>query len=572
MILKSPSPLENEIDRMIADPKEFHGSVQSQKVFNLSDYILFALLTVVSCAVIAYFMTHWFAYGDWFAHPLPFWGLTLIVIGRLTINQFRWWYLPFMRKPVPMTPRSGWRVGVATTFVPGDESIEMLEETIKALVALNYPHDTWVLDEGNDARVISLCIELGAFHFSRKNSRHYQTEDGPFRARSKHGNYNAWLHEVGFERYEIIAAFDPDHVPEPSFLSAVLGYFNDAQVGYVQAAQAYYNQHASFIARGAAEETYAYYSSTQMFAFAMGYPVVTGCHNTHRVAALKQVGGFAAHDADDLLITLLYRSYGWRGIYVPSILARGLTPVDWSGYITQQLRWARSVIDIKLRKYRQIAGKLSVKERIISFMHGFYYLQGITVIITLLLMAYMLATGSAPRVLNYLILRDFGLLLAALVLCDFYRQRFYLDRRNEWGWHWRAGVLQLAKWPYFLLALSQVLLNRRLPYVLTSKVKRESRSHVLLRPHLLTAALICTAWVAGMMSGHTLHPLLHLSALITVIGSLVLIATEHMSFPEPYDPSLRRSIQVKETPINKGEIVSTSLQECFRRQSNNKSH
>jgi prolipoprotein diacylglyceryltransferase len=76
MILKSPSPLQNEIDRMIADPKQFHGSVQSQKVFNMSDYILFALLTVVSCAVIAYFMTHWFAYGDWFAHPLPFWGLT----------------------------------------------------------------------------------------------------------------------------------------------------------------------------------------------------------------------------------------------------------------------------------------------------------------------------------------------------------------------------------------------------------------------------------------------------------------------------------------------------------------
>jgi len=132
---------------MIADPKEFDGSVQSQKVFNMSDYILFALLTVVSCAVIAYFMTHWFAYGDWFAHPFAFWGLTLIVIGRLTINQFRWWYLPFMRKPVPMTPRSGWRVGVATTFLPGDESIEMLKETIRALVALNDPHPTWALDE-----------------------------------------------------------------------------------------------------------------------------------------------------------------------------------------------------------------------------------------------------------------------------------------------------------------------------------------------------------------------------------------------------------------------------------------
>jgi hypothetical protein len=133
------------------------------------------------------------------------------------------------------------------------------------------------------------------------------------------------------------------------------------------------------------------------------------------------------------------------------------------------------------------------------------------------------------------------LLLGPLVLCDFYRQRFYLDRRNEWGWHWRAGVLQLAKWPYLLLALSQVLLNRRLQYVLTPKVKGESLPYVLLWPHLLVAALICTAWVAGIMLGRALHPLLHLSAFTTMIGILVLIATEHMSFPEPYDPSLRLS-------------------------------
>src|SRR5207247_6526204 len=65
------------------------------------------------------------------SRPLAFGGLTLIVIGRLAINQFRWWYLPFMRKPVPMTPRPSWKVGVATTFVPGAEPIEMLEETIR---------------------------------------------------------------------------------------------------------------------------------------------------------------------------------------------------------------------------------------------------------------------------------------------------------------------------------------------------------------------------------------------------------------------------------------------------------
>ena len=193
----------------------------------------------------------------------------------------------------------------------------MLGETVRALVRMDYPHETWVLDECDDPQVKALCMRLGACHFSRKHAPRYQTAAGTFQARSKHGNYNAWLDAIGFQRYEIIAAFDPDHVPVPTFLTEVLGYFNDPEVGYVQVAQVYYNQRASFIARGAAEETYGYYSSVQMAAYALGYPIVTGCHNTHRVIALQHVGGFAPHDADDLLLTLLYRSQHWRGVYVP---------------------------------------------------------------------------------------------------------------------------------------------------------------------------------------------------------------------------------------------------------------
>jgi cellulose synthase (UDP-forming) len=91
-----------------------------------------------------------------------------------------------------------------------------------------------------------------------------------------------------------------------------------------------------------------------MASYVMGYPIIVGCHNTHRVSALKQVGGFAPHDDDNLLITLFYRVKGWRGVYVPQILARGLTPADWSSYLRQQRRWARSVLDIKFRLYAKL--------------------------------------------------------------------------------------------------------------------------------------------------------------------------------------------------------------------------
>jgi cellulose synthase (UDP-forming) len=522
---------------MMLDPND--TSVESESVFAHYDYLLFTVLTILMSSAIVHLMAHWLANADWAPSQIAFWGLTLIGIGKLASIQLRWWYLPFMKKPKPMAVRSGWKVGVATTFVPGEEPIEMLEQTIRALIDLEYPHETWVLDEGNDLRVAALCTELGAFHFSRKNYPHYQTTDGVFQARSKHGNYNAWLHEVGFKKYDVITAFDPDHVPDATFLSEVLGYFNDPDVGYVQAPQAYYNQGASFIARGAAEETYGYYSATQMFGYSMGYPIVTGCHHTHRVTALKKVGGLPAHDADDLLITLLYRSAGWRGVYVPKILARGLTPVDWGAYIKQQLRWSRSVLDIKFRIYPKIAGKLPVKERVTSFMHGLFYLQPMVVAAGLVLLTYMLITGSVPAaVLNHSVIGSFCVLMATLVFCEFYRQRFYLDRRHEWGWHWRAGLLQLAKWPYFLLALFQVLSNRRFPYALTSKVRARAQAYVLL-PHVLVAELIFIAWIIGALEGGSLHPLLHLSAAGIGIGSLVVAATERMTFPDPYNPSLR---------------------------------
>ena len=80
----------------------------------------------------------------------------------------RWFLLLRMKRPPPATAAPGWRAGVATTFVPGSESIPMVARTLSALVGLRYPHDTWLLDEGDDPEVKALCARLGVFHFSRQ--------------------------------------------------------------------------------------------------------------------------------------------------------------------------------------------------------------------------------------------------------------------------------------------------------------------------------------------------------------------------------------------------------------------
>jgi cellulose synthase (UDP-forming) len=513
--------------------------VVKEKVFTSTDNIAFALFTCLSVAAIISFLAHWFSRGDLLTHPGSFLLLTFIVSFKMANSLARWYILPFMKRPRAMVPRNGLKVAVVTTIVPDAESLEMLEETVRALVALDYPHDTWVLDEGDDEEVKALCQRAGAQHFSRKNLPHYQTDGGTFKARSKHGNYNAWLYEIGFDRYEIITAFDPDHVPASCFLSHVLGYFEDPTVGYVQVAQSYYNQDSSFIARGAAEETYEYSSCTQMATYNLGQPAVIGCHNTHRIRALKEVGGFAVHDADDLLIGLLYQAHGWRGVYVPRILARGMTPVDWDGYLRQQLRWARSVIDIHYRLHSLVGKDLSLTRRALSALDGLFYLQNSsTTFMGLLLLAYMLITGDVPRVINYDILPQLALLCATLQMCVFYRQQFYLEPQREWGVHWRARLLRYAKWPVVIWGLWDVVVGHQVPYALTRKVRVESRSYMLLIPHTLVIVLMCVACGTGLLLGHNVPTLLYWVAAAVVTVSFSLILTDQLQFPAPYDKRL----------------------------------
>ena len=510
-----------------------------EKVFGRRDVLLYVVVSVMLVGAIAVFTGYWASSGDWRRYPVVFTLLTVPLLVGLAMYLARWLALPLMRRPLAMPVVEGWRVAVATTFVPGAEPLKMLEETVGALVAMDYPHDTWVLDEGDDSAVRELCSRLGAHYFTRRHRPEYQAERGVFERRSKHGNYNAWLREIAFERYDAIVGFDPDHVPAREFLTRTLGYLRDPSVGYVQAAQVYYNQRASFVARGAAEETYAYYSSVQMVSYSLGYPIVTGCHHVHRTAALRAIGGLPPHEADDLLATIRYRAAGWRGVYVPETLAVGLTPVAWQAYLTQQRRWARSVLDVKFRIFPRVARDLPPIERLVSLLHGLYYLHGLTTALGILVIGFMLASGDIPRVFSSATLPYVLVLIAALQASDFFRQRFFLNP-DERGIHWRAGLLRFAKWPVVLLALNDARRPRRVDYALTAKTRQPPRRSLLVVPHAITVGFLLGAVVLGAIGNGVHSEPLWSTAGVLIALPLAAMATSLRTEPPPYDAALRR--------------------------------
>jgi cellulose synthase/poly-beta-1,6-N-acetylglucosamine synthase-like glycosyltransferase len=506
------------------------NSLKSIRVFTPLHWLVFSLLSLVRAGVLLWFFWSWFRPAGWWSNEkFAFFVATSLLLIGLVGNLIRWIALPCMKRPVATNLRPGWRVAAVTTCVPALEPRELIESTLRALVALDYPHDTWLLDEGDSAEMRDLCRPLGVHHFSRSALSHYQENTGQFAARSKHGNYNAWLHESGFGHYDIMISFDPDHVPSPEYASSVLGFFEDERVAYVQAPQVYRNQNASLVARGAAEETYAYNSVAEMASFAAGAPVLTGSHNAQRLSALQEYGGLPDHAAEDLLQTAYYRLRGWRGVYVPKVLATGLAPEGWSGYLNQQIRWARSVFDIKFRRLPAGRVRLSVKSGI-EFLQGFGYLQDAVLAAgSVTLFVFLLAFGVGRLTFEHIASLSFSLLLVATLATDLYRQHFYLQPETEAGFHWRPAVLRLAKWPFVWKALWLAIRNKPFQYVVTPKTRTSQSSRRLTIPHGMLAALVLAAWVIGARRGLSQGWLLELCAAAMISISLGLIVLESLS-------------------------------------------
>src|SRR5260370_28883594 len=201
----SVRPVSNSSSRSQSMKTEFsdiqasqaRDSVRSRKVFTAADLIVFVVLSVLRLAALAWFLVHWLTpCGWWHAEKLVFLGATVLLVIGLGGNQLRWASLTLMKRPVPMEPRKGLRVAAVTTCVPDLEPPEILAPTLEALVSLDYPHDTWLLDEGDSELLRDLCRSFGVRHFSRHGMPSYQAASGTFASRSKHGNYNAWLQDI----------------------------------------------------------------------------------------------------------------------------------------------------------------------------------------------------------------------------------------------------------------------------------------------------------------------------------------------------------------------------------------
>ena len=179
---------------------------------------LYVLLWVLWIVVVVRF---WLFWGDpehrgVLALYIP---ATLAFAYLLTgLPTIYWFYVGRMRRPVPVAAPEGLRVAMVTLCVPSHESIDVIERQLRSLVAVRYPHDSWVLDEGGDPEVERLAAARSACGTSAvRASPRYNQPGPPFKAKTKAGNVNAWLDAHGAD-YDYFVQLDIDHRPRPRYL------------------------------------------------------------------------------------------------------------------------------------------------------------------------------------------------------------------------------------------------------------------------------------------------------------------------------------------------------------------
>ena len=292
------------------------------------------------------------------------------------------------KQRIPIMAAPGKSVDVFVTTY--DEHPDLLRSTVAAVVAMHYPHETYVLDDGRRESVRALCDEFGVHYLTRDDNRG-----------AKAGNINAALPRTSGE---FIAFFDADHAPFQNFLTDLLGYFDDQRVALAQAPQSYYNldsfQHArAVVSRGQSpwHEQSVFYDAILPGKDRWNAAFWCGSGAVIRREALVEIGGVDTRTVtEDMHTTMSLHANGWRSVYHPHELAVGIAPDDAQAFLGQRLRWTQGAMQIFRHDNPLLKRGLTLRQRISYFSSVAYVFEYLPKAIYLVMPIIALSLGVLP--------------------------------------------------------------------------------------------------------------------------------------------------------------------------------
>lgn len=358
------------------------------------------------------------------------------------LHVFMCWRLSERRAPAP---RSGIAVDV---FIPTyNEPVDLVRKTVLAALAMDYPHRTWLLDDGRRPEMAALAAELGCDYLARADNAH-----------AKAGNLNhALAHSTG----ELVAVFDADHAPRRDFLAKTLGYFDDPQVAFVQTPQEFFNldsyQHRRRGGGALWTEQSLFFRVIQRGKDCWNAAFFCGSCALVRRSSLVRIGGFATGTVtEDLHTSIRLHAAGFRSVYHAEPLAFGIAPESIAPFIGQRVRWGQGAMHVWRKEGILTHPGLTWAQRLNYLGSVLTYFDGWQKAVFYGAPAVVLATGTLPLLAG---MPEFLLHFLPYYLLSFwvfeevgrgYGRTFYIEQYNmarfaAFAWATLAWILPRMK-------------------------------------------------------------------------------------------------------------------------------
>jgi cellulose synthase/poly-beta-1,6-N-acetylglucosamine synthase-like glycosyltransferase len=409
-----------------------------------------------------------------------------------------------------------------------NEPPDMVIETLRALLRLDYPHyEVIVIDDNTDDETLWRPVEAWC---ARHGAKFRHLEDWPG---YKSGALNYALRELTDSRAEIIGVVDSDYQIKPGFLRRCAPLFADSWVGFTQAPQDYRGYERSRYYRR------LYYSYSYFFAVSQPSrnerdgAIFAGTMGLIRRVALEQLGGWDEWCiTEDAELSLRLLRAGWSGLHVDESWGQGIMPLTFEALKGQRYRWCFGGIQILRKHWRSLLpGRSSPQNRMNTGQRWSYLagavqwygdLLGLVFLAFLLAGAVNLATGGGE------LFRKLTAFLVAtvpvLVLLGLVRAVALLRRGTGASWRDALGAFFIWQSTSLVVARASVLalFAQRAAFLRTPKTTEKQKWWEALRANWAESslALLGFAGIVAALSKATelAGPLLAVLLLFPTLG------------------------------------------------------
>jgi len=169
---------------------------------------------------------------------------------------------------------------------------------------------------------------------------------------------------------DLVALVDADYIVEPDFLDRLEPYLRDPKVAFAQTRHDYRDSADNGFKEAAYGEYRILFTTYMRARMRWGSPIAVGTMVLFRREALEKVGGWAEFCvSEDSEVAIRLSAHGYRGIYLPITLGRGVMPETFGDYRRQRTRWTFGPTQEVRRNWR-LWPVLPPRQRFLYAFHG----------------------------------------------------------------------------------------------------------------------------------------------------------------------------------------------------------